>query len=629
MKIYYYLILLVLTASCGQTSKTEKEPRVETQGAVEIIEEAVDSLPKSVHLDFDEVLAQTKTKKLPHIEATNFDSFIDEDDNEELNFKTFKLDQIYPDFNLNNNNFKAISAYTVPISDSFHTVVITVQKNENEMETVLINYDSTGEILAHKIASYDEIAEGWSQIVSRISENQLTVNRVFWGEIKQIEQEEYMLHNNGEIEKIDSKNLNESIRNFAPVNAVLTELKLDWVQTKTNLITSAQHPINTDETIVVVPEIVDEGEMYFDLNSHIVVADKNTGKIKNKYFESHQTNNWLSDAVRLDGIQIDPNPYKITEDRVAFGINVSHFGSSRVNPYSNKTLSLFVKSGDSLLKVLSDYTIEDYGGEWNGDCDGEFTEEKKWLVMRSEKTNGYFDIDVMKKLNYTKQFNDKKGDCLATEKDETKNVILKFNGNTYIETEANTSLYFKFHPKKLENLQIDRLELPRIHQLKDFKIATGYYKPVDRQAVAPHTGKDWGYRLLMLNASNKIVYTSQGFGDLYTFEPHFYKSDASNKIIIICQLGYEYPFGGEAFILDNNKITYIGTLDIEGYDPEQMGSMYMTEIVEIREGNSSIHFSFKADKLVLKPGSEDEVIINNNVQYVYKNNELSLLSNKR
>jgi hypothetical protein len=90
-----------------------------------------------------------------------------------------------------------------------------------------------------------------------------------------------------------------------------------------------------------------------------------------------------------------------------------------------------VKSGDSLLKVLSDYAIEDYGGEWDGDCNGEFNETKKTLAVGSEKTNEWFDLLVNNKITVTKNFEDKNGECQANETISTETTVLKFNGEAY------------------------------------------------------------------------------------------------------------------------------------------------------------------------------------------------------
>ncbi len=632
MKFQYYIPLLVLIISCGQGRKMEKESEINTQGAVEIVEDAVADYPeKDKGFDFNKIMAKTKTKTLPHFETTNFDSFIDEGDYEEIDGEALQLEQIYPDFHRDGFDPKVIAMHKLPLSDSFVSVVATILKSENEMETLLVNFDKEGKIIAHQIAAYDEIAEGMSQVVSRISEGNLTVNHIFWGDIKKIEEVVFKILYDGKIEKIDTRNLNETFENFSLINNVLLNLNLDWIHAKTNLITTKEFPDNAYETIVVIPEIVDEGIMYFNLNSHIVIVDNNTERIKYKYFESHKTNGWESDAVRLDEIEINFAPYKITKDKGALGLKVSHFGSSRVNPYSVENLSLFVKSNDKLLKVLSDYAIKDYVGEWDGDCNGEFTGEKRTLIKSTNVTNGYFDINVIKEITYTENFEDDKGECLVTEKDEIKSALLKFNGKTYIETDVNidadpdaeTKSYSEFHPKKLEHIQIENFHISHANDMGKNKIISGLYEPKDGQLVPPDTKNDWGLRLLLLDASNKVVYASKGFGEAYMFEPNFYKSDVSNKIIIICQLAFEYPFGGEAFILENENIKHIGTLDIEGTDEEK----YMTEIVEIKEIGDEIVFTLKSDEVILNPGSIDEAKINNNIQYVYKNNVLSLRVN--
>lgn len=66
-------------------------------------------------------------------------------------------------------------------------------------------------------------------------------------------------------------------------------------------------------------------------------------------------------------------------------------------------------------------------------------------------------------------------------------------------------------------------------------------------------------------------------------------------------MAFEYFFGGEAFLLENNKIRYIGNLDIESDDMEKS----LTDIINIEEANNDIIFSFKSDSLLLKPGSDD------------------------
>ncbi|MEX0315647.1 MAG: hypothetical protein AB3N18_15835, partial [Allomuricauda sp.] len=116
------------------------------------------------------------------------------------------------------------------------------------------------------------------------------------------------------------------------------------------------------------------------------------------------------------------------------------------------------------------------------------------------------------------------------------------------------------------------------------------------------------------------IYQSNRYGEPYLFKPHFYKSNVSGKTIIICQLAYEYFFGGEAFIFENGKIKNIGRLDIEPTSEEN----YLTEIIRIKEIANEIIFSFDSDSLLLEPGSGDILIENNGVTYNYIDGQLSL-----
>lgn len=433
MKIQFYVSLLVLTLSCGQGSKTEKANDVTTQDAIETIETDLDSLPKSAHFDFDEMISQIKPLELPHIEKTNFDSFIDEGDYEEIDAPLVKLDQIYLDYNREGFNPKVIAMHRLPLSESFVSIIATILKSEHEMETLLVNFDKEGKIIAHQVAAYDEIAEGMSQVVSRVSEGNLTVNHIFWGDTKKIEEETFEILYDGKIDKIATKNLNDTFEDFSLINAVLMELELDWIQTKTNLISTMVYPEIPIETIVVIPEIVAEGEHYFELNSHIVIADTRSGSITHKFFESSRTNQWVSDAIELRDISIDTAPYLVADDKRAFGVRVSYHGMSRVNPYQNETLSLFIRSEDGLQKILSNYDMEDSGGEWDGNCQGEFVDRKNILVISDQRTQGFFDITVKGKITETINEMDENGECDAKEKITMQTLVLKFNGEEYID----------------------------------------------------------------------------------------------------------------------------------------------------------------------------------------------------
>lgn len=141
------------------------------------------------------------------------------------------------------------------------------------------------------------------------------------------------------------------------LDSVLGQLNLKKSKIKTELVVFKSFPNNLNETIIVIPEIVDEGEMYFELNSHILIIDSKSGNIKSYFFESSKTNNWISDAIQLTEITIDTAPYKVSKNERAFGIRLHFIGSSRPNPYENEIISLFVQSKNKLKKILNNYEI--------------------------------------------------------------------------------------------------------------------------------------------------------------------------------------------------------------------------------------------------------------------------------
>ncbi|MEZ4970238.1 MAG: hypothetical protein R2814_11415 [Flavobacteriaceae bacterium] len=428
------LILICFTAvfsSCNQKKK-QKVTKEVTQDTVDQIVEEMEEVPNKIDTtNFSDVMDGIKERPLPVLDDTNFDSFIEEGDLNEIDSGTFKIETIYPDFYSEGSKYRPMASYKLALSQNFYTVVVTFRKGDHEMESTLINYDLNGNIIDHQLVAYDEIAEGMSRTESRISENKIMVNHIFWTEKKEIEQKEYRIHEDGKIKKIDAKVLSNTLTDYTLILSVLEELQLNLLSVKTDLIVSKAMPQYPDEFIVVIPEIVDEGEQYFELNSHIVIVNDKTGGISHRFFESVADNQWVSDAIELREIKIDTAPYLISEEVRAFGIRVYHYGMSHANPYENETVSLFVKSGDTLKKILDKFSVMDYGGEWDTDCDGEFLRTEKILILSDQKTNGYFDIAVKGKMTKTKNTTNENGDCDAEEITTDQTSLLKFNGQEY------------------------------------------------------------------------------------------------------------------------------------------------------------------------------------------------------
>ena len=442
MKIIY-IILLAILFSCNEKPKdknkaleTEKEAAIES--AVHTIEttakDTIENITENNTIAFKEIIDRLAFKKLPVIDTTNFDNFNEEKFLNQEEAKALSLEEIYPDFYKEGYNYRATPSYKIDFSKDFHSIVIVVFKGDNEMESILINYTTTGSIINHKVVSYDEIAEGWSKIVSRIGDRIITTNHIFYGEEAQVNQIEHIIYPDGKIVKTDEKSLNETIDNFSFLFEVLNVYggNESIIKVKTDFLTSKVVPNRKEETIIVIPEIATyESADEFDLDCHILIANTTTGKVTQAIFESAKNNQWVSDALRLNKIEIDTAPYMLSGDERAFGIRTFYIGSSRVNPYNSETLSLFVKYDSAFKKVLDNYTVSDYNGEWDGTCTGEFIDHKRTLIMSEEKTNGYFDIIIKNKITKSVSSEDENGDCDTKETTNTATSLLKFDGVTY------------------------------------------------------------------------------------------------------------------------------------------------------------------------------------------------------
>jgi len=436
------VLLLVVFMQSQQSSFMDAQAAAEAKDAVE------NAVGKGASLsDFQKAITAMAERALPIIDATTFDNFIDEDDVNPIDDHALKIETLYPDFYKERAKYRAMASYKVTLSPNFHSVVVTYQLGEREMESSLINYDTDGNILDHQLIAYDEVADGnifdnqstakdeiaygLTRIKSRLSESAITTHHISWDSIKEIEEQEFAINFDGSIEKTASRKLSQSLANYALILSVLEALGIDPLAVKTDLIASKANPQNSNEVIVAIPEIMDEGEQYFDLNSHVLIADTRSGAIIHKYFETSQTNQWVSDAIALKEISIDTAPYRMAEDVRAFGVRVRYSGMSRVNPYESETLSLFIRSGNRLKKVLNGYPMRETIGEWDGECSGEFTDTENILLMSDQKSNGFSDIKIKNRIVTTKNEVNSNAECDAIETEALQVKELKFNGIEY------------------------------------------------------------------------------------------------------------------------------------------------------------------------------------------------------
>lgn len=179
--------------------------------------------------------------------------------------------------------------------------------------------------------------------------------------------------------------------------------------------------------------------------------------------------------------------------------------------------------------------------------------------------------------------------------------------------------YGEFKPNVITDYQLDGYQVDDAFEFETFFVLSAY---AEGDLETSENPVNWGDRLMLIK-NKSILFESKPVGDVYLYEPHFYGNSKNARTIIICQLAYEYYFGGDVFLLEDGEISFLGNIDIDGPDSETP----LTDIVQISENDETLNFHFKSDSLNFKPGNEDVLIPNNNIHYSY-NNEKWLLNNK-
>lgn len=432
-----YILLVLIFLSCAPNTKERENKSTEVETPLNVATEIGNTVEKvakeneieaaaepSEHITttFKEELLKLKLKTVPLVDSTSFDNLTDKGDYQKINTEALKLAKVYKNWKELKPNYRAIDAYRLKLSKDFYTVVITALQSDGEIESRLINYDLEGNVIAYMIIAYDEIVESWARTKSTIETDRITINY------------QYNVSEETSVVKIES-NGKLSMLNISDIfyELVIDELNINRSKLMPALQAFKILPNRPNEAIVVIPEIVEgsEEEHYFTLNTHIAYVNIENKQVLFHYFESAETNGWISDAIRLDEIKIDTAPYTITKNERAFGIKTHFIGSSRVNPYVSDQLSLFMIKNNSIQKILDNFEVLYGGGEWDGNCKGEFINEKKILIISEEKTNTYFDILVKHKITESIAFIDENGDCDNKNTVTTKTSVLKFDGNSY------------------------------------------------------------------------------------------------------------------------------------------------------------------------------------------------------
>lgn len=120
--------------------------------------------------EFLEFIKDLEVKKNPFQENLNFEDFDKYKNFTENEVKVLSLNRI------NENLISPKIRYRINLSNNFYSIVISYLKNEQELNTEIINYTKEGKLIDHFLIGYDEIAESLLYTNSDIYKDKLVIN---------------------------------------------------------------------------------------------------------------------------------------------------------------------------------------------------------------------------------------------------------------------------------------------------------------------------------------------------------------------------------------------------------------------------------------------------------------------
>lgn len=180
------------------------------------------------------------------------------------------------------------------------------------------------------------------------------------------------------------------------------------------------------ETLFVIPVRSRKGKGFLNFDAHVVLVETQTGKLISKFFGKDE---WLSDAVFLSEICIDPGLYQLGSSKEAYGIRINYRNNSRYFPFSMTELSLFETEGNHFNQILKDYEVSLYRGENDGECNAEIEIHKKTMEITEAETNGYADLEFINAVERSLSTDE---NCeLKVVEHEQITEVLKFRNGSY------------------------------------------------------------------------------------------------------------------------------------------------------------------------------------------------------
>lgn len=154
---------------------------------------------------------------------------------------------------------------------------------------------------------------------------------------------------------------------------------------ETNNISEYTIPTDSILSIWAIPENKCSGNNHSNTIIYVLLFDKNSSRIINKYE--------VPIDFGTDMIFINPTPYQLHKKEIIYEVKIKTSNFSRLHPYKGKELLLFTFDNHSFVKIFHSF-FGNYNGEWDDNCEGEWTTTNDTLIVANTKTNGFHDINI-------------------------------------------------------------------------------------------------------------------------------------------------------------------------------------------------------------------------------------------
>ncbi len=198
-----FILIIGIICSCSKPKKKEIKKGEKIINSEIQVHKEIKKQENFSDFKINKIINGIELRNLPVLDTTNFDNTIHlKKFYSKKEIEILKVNEIYSEINNSKYQYKISPSYRLKLSKTYHTIVLIVFKGEHELESVLINYDLKGNIIGHRLISYDEIAEGMFQINAVIKENRIVLNEIMWTDKKSIIKKEFIITETGRIKSV-------------------------------------------------------------------------------------------------------------------------------------------------------------------------------------------------------------------------------------------------------------------------------------------------------------------------------------------------------------------------------------------------------------------------------------------